>query len=52
MNIDTPVEILRITTEPVGYYDLGGTRFAINKKPCWLHRFLVRWVFGWEWVEK
>ena len=40
---------------PVGGYRMGGasgyTQFNLTKKPCWLHRFGVRLVLGWEWVD-
>ena len=36
---------------PVGYYDLDGFQIGLDKKPRWLHRQAMRWVFGWKWVD-
>ena len=27
------------------------TQFGLAKKPCWLHRTMVRLVLGWRWVD-
>ena len=39
----------------VGYYELGGVsgiRFALSKRPNWLHRLGVRIVLGWIWKDE
>jgi hypothetical protein len=35
---------------PVGYWDMGGTRFATHKTPNRFHRVMVRLFFGWKFV--
>jgi len=35
----------------VGYYEFGGLRIELNKKPRWLTRFMMRHVVQWEWVD-
>ena len=38
-----------------GDYRMGGgtfyTQFSLCKKPCWLHRKMVKLLLGWEWVD-
>ena len=40
---------------PAGAYWIGGVSlgvgFTLNTKPRWLHRFMMRWAFGWEWRD-
>jgi hypothetical protein len=39
----------------VGSYRLGkpiGFHIALQKKPCWFHRTMMRLCFGWEWEDK
>lgn len=40
---------------PVGGYRIGdgGTYFEISlyKKPSWFHRMIMKWAFGWKWVD-
>jgi hypothetical protein len=43
-------------TQPsyAGGYKIGKvytTKFMIDEKPCWLHRKMMKWFFGWEWVD-
>lgn len=38
----------------VGGYQLGGPvglKIMFQKKPLWLHRKLMKWCLGWEWVD-
>jgi hypothetical protein len=37
-----------------GGYQIGGRfglRIMLVKKPIWLHRKMMWWFFGWEWLE-
>jgi hypothetical protein len=37
----------------VGGYRIGGNhgvQFNLTKRPFILHRLMMRWCFGWEWV--
>ncbi len=37
-----------------GGYRIGGSfgvQFNLTKKPHWIHRAMMRWCFGWEWVD-
>jgi hypothetical protein len=37
-----------------GGYQLGGPnglRIMLKKKPIWLHRKMMVWCFGWEWID-
>ena len=29
----------------------GGLRIDIRERPSWIHRFMMRWAFGWVWVD-
>lgn len=38
----------------VGYYQIGGRlglRISLQKKPCWLHRKMMKLCLGWEWGD-
>lgn len=39
----------------VGGYRIGGPQhsFTINltSRPCWFHRTMMKWAFGWTWVD-
>lgn len=38
----------------VGYYQIGGhlgLRISLQKKPCWLHRKMMKLCLGWEWGD-
>ena len=38
----------------VGGYRIGGpTGLQINfhRKPIWLHRVMMKWCLGWEWID-
>jgi hypothetical protein len=37
--------------EPVGYYELGGWRITLHRRPSWLARLLCRWLLQWEWHD-
>lgn len=47
--------------KPVGAYVVGAARYGDFKyqglhidmlhKPNWLHRSMMRWFFGWVWVD-
>jgi hypothetical protein len=51
MNIVGNSQNLFTTKLPVGYYDLGGIKFAIFRRPSWLQRRFARWLLGWEWRD-
>jgi hypothetical protein len=36
----------------VGYFDLYGIRLHMKKKPFWLHRFMLKLVFGIIWKNE
>lgn len=40
----------------VGAYWIGGVRigigFHLTRRPAWLHRFMMRYVFGWVWADE
>ena len=37
---------------PVGYLHLvDGFAVAAHRKPRWLHRWAMRAMFGWKWVD-
>jgi hypothetical protein len=29
----------------------GGLCIQIKKRPSWMHRFMMRWAFGWVWKD-
>ncbi|MEY4441007.1 MAG: hypothetical protein RL442_7 [Pseudomonadota bacterium] len=38
----------------VGGYQIGGPnalQFNLKHKPCWLHRKMAAWFFGFVWVD-
>lgn len=38
----------------VGGYRIGGPmglQIMFEKKPIWLHRKMMKWCLGWEWVD-
>jgi len=38
----------------VGGYHVGGPAglvINLTERPCWLHRQMMRWCFGWEWRD-
>ncbi|HZO54902.1 MAG TPA: hypothetical protein VFB63_19500 [Bryobacteraceae bacterium] len=41
--------------KPAGAYWIGGVHVGLGvqmpKRPHWLHRLAMRWVFGWEWRD-
>lgn len=41
--------------EYIGYWELvpppAAFRIATTHKPNWLHRLMVKWMFGWTWSE-
>jgi hypothetical protein len=41
--------------EYAGYWELSSApnsfRIAITQKPNWLHRKMVKLMFGWTWIE-
>jgi hypothetical protein len=41
---------------PVGAYWIGGVGIGLGvhmtRRPAWLHRLLMRWAFGWVWVDE
>jgi hypothetical protein len=43
-NIRTPPPI-------VGYWRLGGLRFALSKRPRLFTRWFARWLLEWEWED-
>ena len=38
-----------------GGYRIGGPgqyfQVQLTKKPMWFHRKMMKWCFGWEWVD-
>jgi len=39
----------------VGGYEIGGPnglKIMLQHKPCWLHRKMGKWFFGFVWVDK
>lgn len=53
----TPTEFHLLAQPPkaVGVYWVGGVGtgvgFHLTRKPAWLHRVTMCWVFGWEWRD-
>jgi menaquinone-dependent protoporphyrinogen IX oxidase len=45
------MEIHKPPPEPVGCYDWGGLYLYVFKKPNWFQRLMIRWFFGWKWVD-
>jgi hypothetical protein len=38
----------------VGGYRVGGLiglQINFEKKPIWLHRVMMKWCLGWEWID-
>lgn len=38
----------------VGGYLLGGPngfKIMLQRRPLWLHRKMMKWCFGWEWID-
>ena len=47
------IEII-VQSKRVGCYFIGGPNglgVALERKPIWLHRFFMRVLLGWEWME-
>jgi len=48
---------LRAPAKPVGYWELPGAsegysiRYSAWKKPRWLTRKMMYYVFEWKWIE-
>lgn len=37
-----------------GGYQIGGVegvRIMFHYKPIWFHRKMMKWCFGWEWID-
>ena len=37
-----------------GGYQLGGNnglKIMVANKPIWLHRKMMKWCLGWEWID-
>jgi hypothetical protein len=52
----TPTEFtLQQPPNVVGFYWVGGVGtgvgFPLTRKPWWLHRVAMCWIFGWEWRD-
>jgi hypothetical protein len=45
-----------VTLAPrVGRYEIGGEHglwIHLEARPSWLHRTMIRWAFGWKWVDE
>ncbi|HEY4723993.1 MAG TPA: hypothetical protein VII92_19220 [Anaerolineae bacterium] len=37
---------------PVGAYDWGHVFVEVTRKPNWFQRLMIRWFFGWKWVDR
>jgi hypothetical protein len=37
--------------QPAGYYEIGGLRLTLHRRPSWLARLLCRWLLEWEWHD-
>lgn len=38
----------------IGGYQIGGKyglRIMFEQKPKWIHRKMMKWCLGWEWVD-
>lgn len=46
---------IKFPPEYVGGYKIGNEdhsfQIALTEKPSWLHRKMMRWAFGWTWVD-
>lgn len=39
--------------EPAGQMEIVPNVFLeALRKPCWFHRWMVRWLLGWKWHDK
>lgn len=43
-------EMLKIEN-PVGAYDWGGVLVQVHHRPNRFQRLMIKWFFGWGWVE-
>lgn len=48
---DDSSHVLTIDVTHAGHYDLNGCHININKKPCLLHRLMVKALLGWGWTD-
>lgn len=42
--------MIKVPPPPAGYLAIGDLKIAMQRKPFWLHRVAMRFVFGWVWV--
>lgn len=45
---------LLINPRYVGGYQIGGAyglRIMFERKPRWVHRKMMKWCLGWEWID-
>ena len=35
----------------VGAYDWGNVHVQVTRKPNWFQRKMIKYVFGWKWVD-
>ena len=39
------------TPKIVGAYDWGNVHVQVTRKPNWFQRKMIKYVFGWKWVD-
>lgn len=46
------VEFVAPPPKFAGYYDWGGVFVEVRRKPNRFQRLMIRWFFGWKWIDK
>jgi hypothetical protein len=53
--MDAPHITINLPPPPAGAYWIGGVEyglaFNLARRPKWWHRLMMRWAFGWVWVD-
>ena len=45
------IQEMTLPPKPVGYYLWDGVDWAVQKRPNWFQRKMIRWFFGWGWRD-
>lgn len=54
---NAPLQFTLVQKPPsVGAYWIAGVHrglgIYLDKRPRWFHRVMMRWAFGWEWLDE
>lgn len=43
--------IIQAPIKYAGAYIVSGFVMPVQKRPSWMNRFMMRWIFGWDWRD-